>query len=176
MTGIRSEQHSPVINVPTGSAEVSTANAKARATLPTFWASYEASKPSETGHSLKVRFSNKTNDGGHIRMAEVKELADGRYSGRLANEPRYLVGKRVGDLVEFKEADSFDWMFMRDGKIVGGETTSGCCSNPCRRRRRRPPRAPGNAVRQTQENGPRRSGQIPSGRLSDWLATMRRVG
>jgi uncharacterized protein YegJ (DUF2314 family) len=134
MTGIRSEQHSPVINVPTGSAEVSAANAKARATLPTFWASYEASKPSETGHSLKVRFSNKTNDGGHIRMAEVKELADGRYSGRLATEPRYLAGKRVGDLVEFKEADSFDWMFMRDGKIVGGETTSGCCSNPCRRR------------------------------------------
>lgn len=122
MTGIRSEQHSPVINVPTGSAEVSTANAKARATLPTFWASYEASKPSETGHSLKMRFSNKTNDGGHIRMAEVKELADGRYSGRLANEPRYLAGKRVGDLVEFKEADIFDWMFMRDGKIVGGET------------------------------------------------------
>jgi uncharacterized protein YegJ (DUF2314 family) len=101
---------------------VSTANAKARATLPTFWASYEASKPSETGHSLKMRFSNKTNDGGHIRMAEVKELADGRYSGRLANEPRYLAGKRVGDLVEFKEADIFDWMFMRDGKIVGGET------------------------------------------------------
>jgi uncharacterized protein YegJ (DUF2314 family) len=117
MTGIRSEQHSPVINVPTGSAEASAANAKARATLPTFWASYEASKPSETGHSLNVRFSNKTNDGGHIRMAEVKELADGRYSGRLATEPRYLAGKRVGDLVEFKEADSFDWMFMRDGKI-----------------------------------------------------------
>jgi uncharacterized protein YegJ (DUF2314 family) len=122
MTGIRSEEHSLVINVPTGSAKMSAANAKARATLPAFWASYEASKPSETGHTLKVRFSNKTNNGEHIRMAEVKELADGRYSGRLANEPRYLPGKRVGDLVEFKEADMFDWMFMRDGKIVGGET------------------------------------------------------
>jgi uncharacterized protein YegJ (DUF2314 family) len=122
MTGIRSEEHSLVINVPTGSAEMSAANAKARATLPAFWASYEASKPSETGHTLKVRFSNKTNNGEHIRMAEVKELADGRYSGRLANEPRYLPGKRVGDLVEFKEADMFDWTFMRDGKMVGGET------------------------------------------------------
>ena len=25
-------------------------------------------------------------------------------------------------MVEFKEADISDWMFMRNGKIVGGET------------------------------------------------------
>jgi uncharacterized protein YegJ (DUF2314 family) len=55
-------------------------------------------------------------------MADVKKLADGRYSGRFANEPRYLPGKRAGDLVEFGEADISDWMFLRNGKIVGGET------------------------------------------------------
>lgn len=175
MTGIRSEQHSPVINVPTGSAEVSAANAKARATLPTFWASYEASKPSETGHSLKVRFSNKTNDGGHIRMAEVKEC--GRPLLRTARQRASLSGRQEG------------W---RSGRIQGGRQLRldvharwqdrwrrdhpGAAQILAEGGRRRPPRAPGNAVRQTQENGPRRSGQIPSGRLSDWLATMRRVG
>jgi uncharacterized protein YegJ (DUF2314 family) len=119
---VRSEDRSPVINVPNSDAEMSAAIAKARATLPTFWASYEAPKPSETGHSLKVRFPNKTNDGEHIWMAEVKKLADGRYSGRFANDPRYLPGKRAGDVAEFKEADISDWMFMRNNKIVGGET------------------------------------------------------
>ena len=55
-------------------------------------------------------------------MAEVKKIADGRYSGRFANSPRDLPGKRAGDLVEFGEADISDWMFLRNSKIVGGDT------------------------------------------------------
>ena len=55
-------------------------------------------------------------------MADVKKTAGGRYSGKFANEPRYLPGKHAGDVVEFKEADISDWMFMRNDKIVGGET------------------------------------------------------
>ena len=31
-------------------------------------------------------------------------------------------GKHEGELAEFTEADISDWMFMRNGKIVGGET------------------------------------------------------
>ncbi len=120
--GITAEERSPVINVPSGNAEMSAAIAKARATLATFWASYEAPKPSEKGHSLKVRFPNAHDDGEHIWIAEVKKLAVGRYSGRFANTPRYLPGKREGDVTEFKEADITDWMFIRNGKIVGGET------------------------------------------------------
>jgi uncharacterized protein YegJ (DUF2314 family) len=121
-TGAKAEDRSPVINVPSGSPEMSAAIAKARATLPTFWASFEAPKPSETGHSLKVRFPNAHDNGEHIWIADVKKLADGRYSGRFANAPRYLPGKHEGDPTEFKDADISDWMFMRNGKIVGGET------------------------------------------------------
>jgi len=121
MAEYRSDR-SPVVNVPNSNPEMAAAIAKARATLPTFWASYEAPKSSETGHSLKARFPNPKNDGEHIWMAEVKKLPGGRYSGRFANQPRDLPGKRAGDLVEFTEADISDWMFMRDGKIVGGET------------------------------------------------------
>jgi uncharacterized protein YegJ (DUF2314 family) len=120
---VRAEDRSPVVNVPSGSAAMSAAIAKARATLPAFWASYEAPKSSETGHSLKVRFANSTNDGEHIWIAEVKKLGEGRYAGRFANDPRYLPGKKAGDAVEFREADISDWMFMRSGKIVGGKTS-----------------------------------------------------
>jgi uncharacterized protein YegJ (DUF2314 family) len=120
--GASAEDRSPVINVPSGNPEMRAAIAKARATLPAFWASYEAQKPSESGHMLKVRFPNPHDNGEHIWIADVKKLADGRYSGRFANAPLYLPGEREGDPTDFKEADISDWMFTRNGKIVGGET------------------------------------------------------
>jgi len=118
----RAEDRSPAIDVSSANAEMNAAIAKARATLPTFWASYDAPKPSETGHSLKVRFPNPRTNGEHIWISDVKKIADGRYSGRFANAPRDLPGKKAGDVTEFKEADISDWMFTRNGKIVGGET------------------------------------------------------
>ena len=92
--GAKADDHSPVIDVPSANAEMAAAIANARATLPTFWASYENPKPSEEGHSLKVRFPNPRNNGEHIWMADVKKLGNGTYSGRFANAPRDLPGKR----------------------------------------------------------------------------------
>ena len=118
---VAADDRSPIVDVRTTDPEMNTAIARARGTLPAFWASYEAPKPSETGHSLKVRFSTRKG-GEHIWMAEVKKQPDGTYTGLFANEPRDLPGKRAGDQVKFGEADISDWMFMRNGKIVGGET------------------------------------------------------
>ena len=118
----RAEGRSPVIDVRTGDPEMNAAIAQGRATLPKFWASYDAPKTSETGHSLKVRFPYGSNSGEHIWIAEVKKIGDNSYSGRFANAPRHLPGKRAGDLVEFREADISDWMYLRNSKIVGGET------------------------------------------------------
>ena len=119
---VSAQDRSSMIDLSSGNAEMNAAIAKGRATLPTFWASYYAPKPSETGHSLKARFPYPNNSGEHIWMAEVKKIGDGRYSGRFANAPVHLRGKRAGDLAEFREADISDWMFLRNGKIVGGET------------------------------------------------------
>ena len=118
---VSAEDRSPIVDVRTGDPEMNAAIARARGTLPTFWASYESPKPSEAGHSLKVHFLTRRG-GEHIWMAEVKKKPDGTYTGLFANEPRDLPGKRAGDLVKFTEADISDWMFMRNGKIVGGET------------------------------------------------------
>jgi uncharacterized protein YegJ (DUF2314 family) len=111
----------PIVGVRAADAEMNAAIAHARDTLPTFWASFDAPKPTETGHALKVRF---TGDGyvEHIWMTDVEKLPDGNYSGRFANEPSDLLGKDIGDQVEFKQADISDWMFMRNEKVVGGET------------------------------------------------------
>src|SRR5215468_2529156 len=87
-------RRSPIVDVPSSSAEMAAAIARARASLPAFWASYEAPKPSETGHSLKVRFPTPRNDGEHIWIGDVKKLGGGFYSGRLANAPRDIPGNK----------------------------------------------------------------------------------
>jgi uncharacterized protein YegJ (DUF2314 family) len=111
-----------LVSVSSWDGEVNAAIARARATLPIFWTAYFARQPSETGHSLKVRVKNKANDGEYIWIADVRTDGDGRYSGRFANQPAYLPGQHLGETIEFVEADIADWMFMRNGKIVGGET------------------------------------------------------
>jgi uncharacterized protein YegJ (DUF2314 family) len=111
-----------LVSVASCDAEVNDAIARARSTLPTFWASFAAPDPWEAGHCLKMRFRNAANDGEYIWLGDVKALGDGRYSGRFANMPVYLPGQQLGELVEFGEADIADWMFLRSGRIVGGET------------------------------------------------------
>src|SRR5207253_6460797 len=82
---LAAEDRSPVIDVASANAEMAAAIAKARATLPAFWASYDAPKASEAGHSLKVRFATRKNDGEHIWMADVKigraSCREGGWSG-----------------------------------------------------------------------------------------------
>ena len=119
---LSAQGRSPVVDVTATNPEMNAAIAKARATLPTFWASYEAPKASETGHSLKVRFAKPASGHEHIWMAEVRKIANGRYSAKFANVPRDLPSKKAGDVAEFGDTDISDWMFMRNGKIVGGET------------------------------------------------------
>ena len=111
----------PIIGVRAADAEMNAAIAHARDTLPTFWASCDAQKPTEIGHALKVRFDVGA-EVEHVWVSDVKKLSDGNCSGRFANEPSDLLGKNVGDQVEFKQIDISDWMFMRNDKVVGGET------------------------------------------------------
>jgi len=120
--GACAEDRSPVIGVPSTDADMNAAIATARASLGTFWASHDDPKPGERNHALKVRFSTSETNGEHIWVSDVKKRPDGTFTGRLANRPRDIPGKNEGDPVEFKAADISDWMFLRTGKIVGGET------------------------------------------------------
>ena len=112
----------PIVRVTSADADMNAAIARARDTLATFWASYDAPKPSETGHGLKVRFAVGPDRFEHIWMSDVEKLPDGNFSGRCANQPSDLPGKNEGDQVDFKQADITDWLFIRNEKVVGGET------------------------------------------------------
>src|SRR5271154_1043735 len=112
----------PIVKVTSADADMNAAIARARDTIPTFWASYHAPKPSETGHGLKGRFAVGAHRFEHIWISDVEKLPDGTFSGRFANQPSDVPGMNEGDQVEFKQADITDWLFIRNEKVVGGET------------------------------------------------------
>jgi len=45
---------------------------------------------------------------------------NGNYYGVLANNPQFLDGRKKGDTVIFSADSVTDWMYVRDGKIIGG--------------------------------------------------------
>jgi len=117
-------QRAPIANVPSADAEMNAAIAKARATLPTFWGSFEKPGKGEERFTLKVYFQVDRPGGprrSHVWVESIERLANGRLAGRLSNDPQHIEGK-AGDRVEFDSEQISDWMFERDGKIVGGET------------------------------------------------------
>jgi uncharacterized protein YegJ (DUF2314 family) len=110
-----------VINRPGEDAAMDKAIAKARANLASFWASLEKPKPEERGFSLKVKMPTANGNFEHIWVKEISRKGD-QISAQLANDPQNLPKLRSGSPVTFKETDISDWLFMRNGKMVGNET------------------------------------------------------
>lgn len=109
-----------VVNVPSEDAAMNAAIAKARAGLPGFWEKL-ANPPADTErYSIKVAIK----DGGqteHFWTSDV-ERRDGKIFATIANAPEVVGNVQEGQRIEVPEADISDWMFQRNGKIVGNET------------------------------------------------------
>jgi uncharacterized protein YegJ (DUF2314 family) len=50
------------------------------------------------------------------------QFSNGRYFGVLASAPRHLGNMKKGDRVTFDMDTITDWMYVRGGKITGGES------------------------------------------------------
>lgn len=112
----------PVYNVRIEDAEMNAAIAKARAALPDFFKEFTAPKSGETGFSLKVRIPyGDGTSGEHFWLTDVERKGD-RFIGTINGEPENATQVQTGQRYEFGEPEISDWMFMRDGKMVGNET------------------------------------------------------
>lgn len=96
---------------------------KARDTLPkALEAASRGGTELSEGLSLKVTFAA-SNGNEHIWVNRIARDGDG-FIGLLANEPRYMPGKRHGSAVEFKPDAIIDWALPTDqGKFFGHYTT-----------------------------------------------------
>jgi uncharacterized protein YegJ (DUF2314 family) len=109
---------------------IAEARQRAKDSFETFYKTGVNPPPGTRGFQIKVslRASGVTE---HVWVAAVdrrirKKLfitISESYSGRLANQPRLIEGKKIGDRVSFSASDIDDWMYLdADGRIVGNFT------------------------------------------------------
>lgn len=109
-----------VIGVPDDDTEMNAAIASARASLPSFWAELEKPKPGEENFALKVRITE-AGKSEHFWLVDVTR-EKGVLSGRINNDPQDISTVENGQRYTFSQTDISDWMFMRNGRIVGNAT------------------------------------------------------
>ena len=109
-----------VVNVESDDAEMVAAIAKARETLPQFWQVFDKKERGESDFALKVKITD-TKGTEHFWATDI-ERRDGKTMGTINNDPNTVASVKLGDRIEIPEADISDWLYMRDGKMVGNET------------------------------------------------------
>jgi uncharacterized protein YegJ (DUF2314 family) len=110
----------PVTSVAEDDSEMNAAIAKARASLPSFWQKFDHPGPGETDFALKVAIKD-SNGTEHFWLVDL-ERKDGNITGTINNDPEIVKTVKDGDRIPIPEADISDWMYMRNGKMVGNHT------------------------------------------------------
>ncbi len=116
----KSSQKDPLISVEDNDVEMNAAIAKARETLPKFWAAFEHPGPGQENFSLKVKIT----DGKQVEhfWTDHVEKKEGKIFASIDNDPELVHNVKLGDHIEVPEADISDWFYLQDGKMVGNYT------------------------------------------------------
>jgi uncharacterized protein YegJ (DUF2314 family) len=96
----------------------------ARNTLPGFFRQLTRADTKEEHFCIKYPF--KADEGSGVNMEQVWltgiHFKNGIYYGFLASAPRHLSGMKKGDKVMFDTDTVTDWMYVRGGRIIGGDS------------------------------------------------------
>lgn len=113
------------VHVATDDTEVNAAIQAARRTLPVFWKAFNHPRKGETTFQLKVAMPRRhSGDRDHIWVAFIERQGDAIF-GRAANDGgvwRSLHKGERGQRIAVSADQIDDWMYLRDGKIVGNYT------------------------------------------------------
>lgn len=93
----------------------------ARKSLGFFIAALKAKKAGDSGFAVKKAFM----DGDQVEQIWVDQVTfDGKeFHGRVNNKPLAVHNVRLGEKVTVSPAELTDWMFVKDGKLMGGYGT-----------------------------------------------------
>jgi len=98
--------------------------ARAKTEIDTFVSALQNPKPSQTYFSVKKPFAwqdGKDTNHEHIWISDVS-FKDGRFHGRVGNEPVDVKNVKIGDEVTLEKSEASDWMIIDDGYLIGGYT------------------------------------------------------
>lgn len=110
----------PITEVSANDSEMSAAIAKARSTLPAFYARLKHPGPGETDFSLKVKFTE-GEDTEHIWVSELQG-PPGKMTGTINDTPEYVHSLKLGQRVPIPGDKISDWLYILNGKMVGNAT------------------------------------------------------
>jgi uncharacterized protein YegJ (DUF2314 family) len=93
----------------------------ARRSLGFFIAALRKNKPGDTGFEVKKAFI----DGNNVEHLWIGYLTfDGKnFHGKVNNRPHDVHNVKLGQSVTVAPGEMSDWMFVKNGKLVGGYTT-----------------------------------------------------
>jgi len=112
-----------ITNVSPQNEAVNVAIAKAKGTLPVFFARNAKPQPGDSGFAVKIRYPTGKPDGSgeHIWASNVVRDGD-TVSATIANEPREIPGLAKGQRVTVPVSQLTDWMYIRDDRYHGAYT------------------------------------------------------
>jgi uncharacterized protein YegJ (DUF2314 family) len=93
----------------------------AQKSLGFFMAALRAKKDGDTVFEIKKGFV----DGDKVEHLWIREVTyDGKnFHGKIDNRPLEVSNVHLGQHVTLAPQDVTDWMFLKDGKLIGGYTT-----------------------------------------------------
>jgi uncharacterized protein YegJ (DUF2314 family) len=118
---VKAPGHPGYVQVPDDDKAMDRAVEHSQRSLGFFMAVLRAKKPGDTMFEIKKGFV----DGGkveHLWITNVKY--DGKnFSGKINNRPIDVKNVHLGQRVTIAPRDVSDWMFLKDGKLMGGYST-----------------------------------------------------
>ena len=74
----------------------------------------------ESKFALKVKITDQR--GAEYFWATNIERRDSKIFGTIDNDPNIVASVKLGDRIEIPDADIADWLYMKNGKVVGNCT------------------------------------------------------
>ena len=113
-------ESSNVVSVKDSDPAMNKAMEKARATLDQFTAALQKPGPKQHDFSLKAKFQE--GEKAEHMWVNNPTISGDSIKGKLGNDPDNLKKVRMGMTVTVSRDRVSDWMYVDDGKLVGGYT------------------------------------------------------
>ena len=118
--GTLHEQRDQAVFVKEGDEAMDLVFSLSRDSMPHFWEVFANPQNGEDGFGLKVRISDRYGSE-QFWMGDI-EQKDGQIYGRVNNDPNVVKTVKKGQRLVLPPEDTVDWMYFRNGKVVGNYT------------------------------------------------------